>query len=267
MPEMKKIFILCEKGLEVLMPTVKSAVDDMMSCFPQHKADYPVEVIGNWQSEGAVRQNSAGQIVYKPYESVDWYLMRARQKAMMEGRWPQRGQISIDQLCADLHSDPYRTQIPQWSVLITKQDLYGTLSNGQKLNFCLGVSHENEHSIISTARFVDRNGILDTEEFKTVVMHEFGHLIGVTREGRVHSNEQLGAHCTNEGCLMQQRLDGDYKELTRARLLRESRGQTPICGDCITEGNKFFNRQRMAYNITHGLGFNTGLDGNYGTTR
>ena len=256
MPEMKKIFILCEKGLEALLPTTKSAVDDMMACFPEYKADYPVVVLGNWQERNSIMQDSAGRVHYEPYKSVDWYLMRARQTAMLEKRWFERGQISIDQLCVDLHSDPYRQQIPQWSVLITKQDLYGTLPNGDKLNFCLGVSHENEHSVISTARFVGRNGVLDPEEFKTVVMHEFGHLIGVTKKGRVHSNEQLGAHCTNDGCLMQQRMDGDYKELTRARLLRERRGQTPICGDCITEGTKFFKRQRMAYNITHGLGIN-----------
>lgn len=267
MPEIKRIFLLCDNGLEALLPIVKSAVDDMMACFPEHKADYPVTVLGNWRSPDYAYQNQNGSTVLRSHQSVEWYIERARQKAKQEGRWQTRKQISIDQLCLDLHNDPYRVQIPQWSVLITKDDLYGTQSNGRKLNFCLGVSHENEHSIISTHRFVDSGGYLNLEEFKTVVMHEFGHLIGVTREGRVHTNEQLGSHCINDGCLMQRRLNGDYVELTQARLERQSRGQTPICGDCITEGNKFFVRQRNAYNIKNGLGINIGLSGNIGTTR
>ncbi|MBQ7633703.1 MAG: hypothetical protein IJS88_06295 [Alphaproteobacteria bacterium] len=258
MPTIRNIFLLYEKSLEPLGPHIKDAVEEMMDCFPEHKNDYPITMLGNWRSNKYAYEDRFGNRILRPYESVDWYIDKAKAKAIEEGRWYSRRQISIDQLCKDITEDPYRSQIPQWSVLITKHDLYGTYTNQyglkQKLNFCLGVSHENQFSIISTARFLDANSRLDVEGFKTVIMHEFGHLIGLTYEGRANSNEQLGSHCTNDGCIMQQRMNGDYSELTRLRLAAKRLYKLPpICDDCIDAGNRFFSRQRMAYNLTHGL--------------
>ena len=63
-------------------------------------------------------------------------------------------------------------------------------------------------------RFLDENNRLDIEGVqKSVVMHEFGHVLGLTGNGRVNSHECLGAHCLNDGCIMQQRLDGDFREI------------------------------------------------------
>ena len=84
MPEIKRIFLLCENGLEALLPTVKSAVDDMMACFPEHKADYPVTVLGNWRSPDYAYQNQNGSTVLRSHQSVEWYIERARQKAKQE---------------------------------------------------------------------------------------------------------------------------------------------------------------------------------------
>lgn len=265
MPEIRKIFLLYEKGLEPLGPHIKSAVAEMMDCFEQYKADYPITMLGNWRSEKYAYVNQRGNTVLRPYESVDWYIENARQAAIREGRWQTRKQISITQLCQDLTDDPYRSQIPQWSVLVTKHDLYGHVTNQygqrQRLNYCLGVSHENQFSIISIARFLDSNNRLDIESFKTVIMHEFGHLIGLTREGRVNTNEELGAHCSNVGCIMQQRMNGDYSDLTRLRLAaKRLYNLPPICNDCIEEGNKFFARQRAAYNLVHGRSGYSGLE-------
>lgn len=256
MPTIKNIFLLYEEGLEPLGPHIKSAVDEMMDCFPEHKADYPITLLGNWRSEKYTYKDRFGNQVLRPYESVDWYIEQAQKTAKQEGRWYSRKQISIDQLCQNLTEDPYRSQIPQWSVLITKHDLYGTITDDyghkQKLNFCLGVSHENKFSIVSTARFLDSRGVLDIEGLKTVIMHEFGHLIGLTYEGRANTNEELGSHCVNNRCIMQQRMDGDYRELTRVRLAaKKLYGLPPICGDCIEAGNKFFARQRMVYNLNN----------------
>lgn len=265
MPTIRNIFLLYEKGLEPLGPHIKSAVQEMMDCFPEHKADYPITLLGNWRSEKYTYTNHYGGTNLRPYESVDWYIERARQAAAHEGRWQTRGQISATQLCQDLTDDPYRSQIPQWSVLITKHDLYGHTLNQfgqmQRLNYCLGISHENKFSIISTARFLNPDNSLNIEGFKTVVMHEFGHLIGLTREGRVNTNEELGSHCTNTGCIMQQRMNGDFSYLTRFRLeAKRLYGLPPICGDCIDEGKKFFARQRIAYNRTHGIDIRSGWE-------
>ena len=257
MPTIRNIFLLYEQGLEPLKPHISAAVDEMMDCFPEHKADYPITMLGTWRSDKYAYTNQRGNIVLRPYESVDWYIENARLAAVHEGRWQTRGQISATQLCQDLIDDPYRAQIPQWSVLITKHDLYGHIPDQfgrlRKLNYCLGISQENKFSIISTARFLNADNSLNIEGFKTVVMHEFGHLIGLTYEGRANTNEELGSHCINDGCIMQQRMDGDYSFLTRFRLEAKRRyNLPPICGDCIDAGNRFFARQRAAYNLTHG---------------
>ncbi|MBR1601113.1 MAG: hypothetical protein IJ677_05990 [Alphaproteobacteria bacterium] len=243
----RNIFILYEKGMESLRPHIENAVGQMMDCFPQYKGNYPIKTLGNWQSEKAKKNLPNGNVLLEPWESVEWYIGRAKLKAMEQGRWQTRGQISINQLWEDLSSDPYCKKIPQWSILVTKHDLYA-----DGLNFCLGVSKENAFSIISTARFVDGNNRFDVEGFKTVVMHEFGHLIGLTHEGRVNTSEQLGSHCTNDGCIMQQRMDGDFSDITRIRLVaKQQYGLPPICSDCIDSGEKFFERQRALYNYTH----------------
>lgn len=246
----RNIFIQYESGLVALRPHLEDAVGQMMDCFPRHKANYPIKTLGNWQSEDAKTMLPNGNYQLEPWESVEWYIGRAKIKAMQQSRWQSRGQISINQLWEDLSSDPYCKKIPQWSIFVTKHDLYA-----DGLNFCLGVSKENAFSIISTARFVDRNNVLDIEGFKTVVMHEFGHLIGLTNEGRANTAEQLGSHCTNAGCIMQQRMDGDFRDITAVRLeAKRLYGLPPICGDCINSGEKFFARQQAIYDFTHGRG-------------
>lgn len=246
----RDIFILYERGLDVLKPHLEDAVKQIMDCFPRHKANYPIKTLGNWQSEKATKILPNGNVLLEPWESVEWYIGRAKVKAMEQGRWQTRGQISINQLWDDMSSDPYCKKIPQWSILVTKHDLYA-----DGLNFCLGVSKENAFSIVSTARCLNRDNTLNVEGLKTLVMHEFGHLIGLTHEGRVNTSEQLGSHCTNDGCIMQQRMDGDFRDITRVRLAaKQQYGLPPICSDCIDCGEKFFERQQMIYDYTHGHG-------------
>lgn len=239
----KNIFIVYEKGLEPLKPHLEDAINQMMDCFPQHKTNYPIKTLGNWQNENAKQRLPDGSVCLKPWESVEWYIGRAKVKAIQQNRWQTKKQISIDQLWEDLSSDPYCKKIPQWSILITKHDLYA-----DGLNFCLGVSKENAFSIVSTARFLDQNNHLDIEGFKTVVMHEFGHLIGLTHEGRTNTSQQLGSHCINDGCIMQQRMDGDFHDITQARLTNKRLyNLPPICSDCIKSGENFFARQQAMY--------------------
>lgn len=243
----RNIYILYEKGMEPLRPHLEDAIKQIMDCFPRHKADYPITTLGNWQSSNATRRLPNGNVLLEPYESVDWYIVNAKLKAMQQNRWQTRGQISVDQLWEDMSSDPYCKKIPQWSILVTKHDLYAG-----NLNFCLGCTKENAFSIVSTARCLNPDNTLNVEGFKTVVMHEFGHLISLTHEGRVNTCEQLGSHCTNDGCIMQQRMDGDFRDITQVRLeAKRLYGLPPICGDCIESGEKFFARQRAVYDLTH----------------
>ncbi len=254
MPVIKNIYITHEQGLELIVPVVYSALNELMNCFPRHKANYPIINLGNWDSgHKYFRQN--GKTYLSPYESIDWYIAHAAEQAKRDGRFLERGQISIDSLYENLASDPYAKKIPQLSVLITKHDLYGRQSNGELLNYCLGVSEENSFSIVSISRFFNRNNCLDQEGFKTIVMHEFGHVLGLTREGRANTYEALGPHCLDENCIMQQRLDGDFSKITRRRLIFKQHGLPPICPDCIKEGERYFARQQYLYNLLHNNGY------------
>lgn len=252
----KNIYITTEKGLDLVGPIVVDAISEVMNTFPEYKQFFPIINLGNWKDEGYKTARN-GRIILEPYKSVDWYIERAKLAATLDedvttrqpngaiartNRWNGKKQIKIDQLLQDLSADPYAKNIPQLPILITKQDLYGSYGN-RLLNFCLGVSDEDSPMIVSVARFLDERGQLDVEGFKTVVMHEFGHTIGLTREGRVNTNENLGAHCMDAGCIMQQESSGDFTKITNERLKRKRRGQPPICADCIEEGYKFFSRQ------------------------
>jgi len=233
MPIIKTIHVCYEEGLDVLAPYIKEALEDVMACFPRYKDKYPIKILGNWY-------NKEG-----PHESVGWYIKNAKKRAITEGRM---NQISTDQYMEDMASDPWVKKIPQWQILITKQDLYG-----HGVNWCLGRSEEDQGCIVSTARFLRENEF-DLEDFKTVLMHEFGHIISLTNEQRVHTEEQAGPHCTNTGCIMQQRMDGNFKDITQIRLAaKRLYGLPPICQDCINEGNKFFARQEVIYNKIHGI--------------
>ena len=93
--------------------------------------------------------------------------------------------------------------------------------------------------------------IVDRENFKTVLMHEFGHVIGLTYEGRENSADIYGTHCTDEDglCIMQQRVDGNFSDITRARLALKRENLPPICSDCIKAGNRFFANERQQSNV------------------
>ena len=239
----KQIYITHEKGLEVLVPHIKDAIGEMMDCFPQYKDYFPVTNLGDWKDEDYANQLNDGRIRYNPHKSTQWYIERAKAKAVAQGRWNNRQhQLSITQLYEDTYNDPYAKKIPQFQILVTKHDLYAELENGRLLNFCNGVAREGQFLIVSTYRFLDEGGKLDIERFKTVLMHEFGHMIGLTPTGRKNSYEELGTHCNN-GDIMQQDMSGTARIMTANRLNRKRQGIPPICNDCIDAGNNFFRKE------------------------
>ena len=72
MTQIRNVYILFEKGLEPLEPHIKEALEDVMSCFPEHRMDYPLIVLGDWQTESYMRINDKGETVLRPYESVEY---------------------------------------------------------------------------------------------------------------------------------------------------------------------------------------------------
>lgn len=243
----KNIYLTCEKGLDAVMPYVQESLSEIMDYFPEYKDHFPIINLGDWKDNDYITVSN-GRTLLQPHKSVQWYIERAKQKAYLQNRWQERKQISIDQLCQDLANDPYAEKIPQMQLLITKHDLYGTQSNGQLLNFCNGVSKQGKFAIVSTARFLDENNRLDIERFRAVAMHEFGHLIGLTPNGRRNSYESLGTHCSN-GDLMEQDLSGTAYVMAKTLRQRRMLGLPLICNDCINAGKEFFRREVLNYYI------------------
>lgn len=255
----RNIFIIHQRGMEHLVPYVKAALNDVMDCFSQYKQYFPIINLGNWKSKNPyVWQN--GRFELSPYESFEWYLDRAKQRSIQEERWQRTGQINIEQMAQDLWSDPYRKQIPQWSIHLTNYDLYGGAAQG----FCLGYTLPDAFSIISTNRFLNRNNPMGLENFLTTVQHEFGHILGVTEGDRPNTYESLGIHCSTRGCIMQQRENGDVSDLTQARLQRKALGKPTLCPHCITQGRKNLFKlyaEHEKKNRPFGLGGPHGLNG------
>lgn len=236
--KVRDIYITCEKGLEAVTPLAVQGVSEMMACFPQYEKMYPVSNLKNWQSDDALVIRD-GQTFLEPYESIRWYIERAKLQAKLDNRY-NRGQICLNTIMNDLANDPYRQKIPQLSILLVKHDLYARRSDNTLLNYALGIGSENGFCVVSTARFLDENGCLKQEEFKTVLMHEFGHVIGLTPSNRKNSEENLGTHCLDEYCIMQQRANGDFRDVTQMRMAMKENNLPPICDDCIEAGNKYF---------------------------
>lgn len=238
----RDIFIVSQDGLD---PRVNAAaveaIKDLMDCFPKYKNDYPITNLEAWKDRDYKYTDENGRICLVPYMSTKWHIEYAKIKSRQDGR---PNQLNASELLNTMKTDPTNQQIPQFTILLTKDDLYPN----KNMNYCLGIGAEGVGCVVSAYRYSDRNGnLVDKENFKTVLMHEFGHVIGLTYTGRKNSVEMLGPHCTDKDglCIMQQRMDGDFRKITRARIEAKKIGLPPICPDCVEAGNKFFARERQ----------------------
>lgn len=240
----KRIYITHESGMKALVPYIEQGINEIFDSFPaqkRYKEFFPVENLGNWKDDGYL-QIKNGKPFLQPYKSIEWYITRAKEQAKIDGRYVRgQGQISIDRLWKDLSDDPYAKKIPQYSILLTKHDLYGADGSGGLLNFCNGVTAEGHFCIVSCARFMNGNK-LDIGRFQSVVMHEFGHLIGLTPTGRANTYEDLGTHCRN-GDIMEQERRGTGEKILQNRIRRKKLGLPPICNDCIAAGERFLDKE------------------------
>lgn len=237
----RDIYIVSQEGLDPRVnEAAVEAIRELMDCFSQYKNDYPITNLGAWKDTNYRRIND-GRLELIPYMSTEWHIRNAQQKSLQDGR---QGQLHANELLRTMSIDPTNQQIPQFTILLTKDDLYPN----KDMNYCLGIGYEGLGCVVSAYRYSDRNGnLIDKENFKTVLMHEFGHVIQLTYEGRKNSVNQYGPHCADEDglCIMQQRVNGDYSYITRARIEAKKIGLPPICPDCIEAGNKFFAHERQ----------------------
>lgn len=195
------IYIVSQEGLNPEVNAVAvEAIEELMSYFPIYKDDYPVTDLGAWKDNEYTYIVDDGRTCYIPYASTQWHIENARQKAQKEG---YNHQLNVDVLFQTMQTDPTNEKYPQFTILLTKDDLYGETAPG----FCLGMGDKGIGCVVSACRFLNDSGnfdgLLGRENFKTVLMHEFGHVIGLTYDGRNNSVDNLGAHCSCSKCIMQ----------------------------------------------------------------
>ncbi len=235
----RDIYIVSQDGLDPEVNYVAvEAISEIMGFFPEYKNDYPITNLGAWKDHGYIYSQN-GKLYLAPYKSTRWHIENARPD-------PNYHRLNASTLLETMQKDPTNQQIPQFTILLTKDDLYPY----DKDAYCLGIGEERIGCVVSAYRFSNQNGkLIDRENFKTVLMHEFGHVINLTYERRKNSEENLGPHCTDpdEMCIMQQRSDGDFSDITRARLLAKKHNISPFCPDCMTAGNEFFKEERQQW--------------------
>ncbi|MDD4556614.1 MAG: hypothetical protein PHE89_04735 [Alphaproteobacteria bacterium] len=238
----RDIFIVSQEGLNPQINLIaEEAIAELMACFPSYKDDYPITNLGAWKDENH-QFTEKGKIYLAPYKSTEWHILNAKEQAKEDGR---DNQLNASTLFQTMQQDPTNKTFPQFTVLLTLDDLYPS----KDMNYCLGIGDEGIGCVVSVNRFLDHNNNLNVKNFKTVLMHEFGHVIGLTEPDRKNTEELYGTHCKNLLCIMQQRADGNYNSITESRLALKRNKIPPICDDCIESGNNFFAKERQNNHI------------------
>lgn len=155
---------------------------------------------------------------------------KPKQGEVLVGRYLMpNGQVDADSLLVAIQD----RRIDYYQVYLVQADL----SNGRPEDeFVLGWSFPLTGSVISPHRLRTLNRQQRRECFKTVSMHELGHVFDLplkTRDDLVHS---VGAHCPNI-CIMRQGLNvpDDWLQITADRL-----AHGPLCEQCLADLRKFF---------------------------
>ena len=117
---------------------------------------------------------------------------------------------------------PNEAERPIFLFLTKRPLLVHRANNPQQAFQPWGHSYFNTYSIVSTS-FWGKG-----EDFKTLLLHEFGHVLGAEKD-RTDTVENLGAHCSCPDCVMQQKGMG---ELSQKRRERQRSQKSPYCDDC-----------------------------------
>lgn len=183
---------------------------------------------GNWRSEKYI--DSRGHLA--PYESIEWLMKKHYDD--------KRNQCQADSLTFDSYYDPYQYKYPHWEVIFTKRDLF---TDGNKWVF--GATQPDLSTIISLSRFEEfaDDPKSRRELIRTLVFHEFGHILGLpsARRGR-NLEESIGTHCASKGCSMRQGSSvPNFINNTTDRLRNMGKGR-PYCSDCMNDLRVKFNK-------------------------
>lgn len=209
---MKPIYIMFQDGLSTDVTTIACQGIAEMLTLANVVGKVKVKNFGVWRSPNWRTGNTLNA-----YESVDWYCNNALDKS--------RNQLHCSKLAMSLITEPWQKLEPHYDVVILKDDLYD-----DDTSFVFGYSWGGQ-AVSSFCRFqkyvTDKR--MQLEVFKTIVMHEVGHMLGLVNENRNDIVYSLGWHCTHGKCLMRQGLElNAWIQYTHDRLQSSS----PLCSHC-----------------------------------
>ncbi len=141
----------------------------------------------------------------------------------------KRGQVNLDQFIAYMGTIPLIRKDPRSKLFMLETDLFR-----EGLNWCYGqmsISHGSGLVILSAAR------IRSKEHWQDLIAHELGHLYGAAPRGRSNTVMNLGSHCINDLCVMQQHTD--MREAERYAQRRHAAGAPAYCGQCLQDMVKY----------------------------
>ncbi len=234
---MKKFVIHTPNGINPSQKLqTKQAVEEFISMFPEYRNSFKVEfrddanVTGkeidqaqydalpdNEQKRKFIKSSRGTWLV--PHQSMEWYILSSQNS---------NGEINVQNV-AKLHgeriSEADSNEIPICIVNGNVSPFCYGYTGGTITTFPDGRQVENSAVILSA-----KNCGNDPEFFKTIVIHELGHVFNATHSGRAHTVQQNGPHCTNALCIMGA---SNYQQLRDERLRRKNNVQPPFCDECI----------------------------------
>ncbi len=241
---MKKIVIASQNGINPKYKKwAREATAEILSLFPEYKNSFTIEFrddtnsphkeISQTEYDNLPDDNHKLQFVKTargtwlvPYESMEWFVEQATKPNRRNGS---------DAVDVSILAGLQKARIEQKA----KDEIVVSLLNGRFSPACFGYTLGDAINAASVAISLDN--CQDEEFFKTILMHEFGHVFNATHQQRsnVHYDPALGPHCTNDDCIMGER---DYHRLSQERLDRKNQNRPPFCNECIEEMRRYMER-------------------------
>ena len=114
---------------------------------------------------------------------------------------PKRNQIDATGFLQHIMNTKFAEYVNQGKIILLDYDIYDATDPNSNWFFG-GFSGTNRglgYITLSTARLQDEIHARD------LVRHEIGHMFNAPKEGRTNTYENLGLHCKNRLCVMQQK--------------------------------------------------------------
>ncbi len=217
------IILTCEPGVpEGWLRIAEEAIQTVLR-FSGVAGQMPIRNLGAWRHPNHRRR---GELI--AHHSVDWLIEEGRR----ESDFPHK--LHTTPILRAFMEEPWQDDEGRHhDVFIVRQGIYFGDSD-----FVFGSGTQGYGCIVSIDQFLKPVWGEDPREcFRTIVMHEFSHTLGLVPVQRTEYVEwNLGQHCTLP-CIMRQR--GSYRgwdEITHDRLT----GLSPFCALCQEHLRKRF---------------------------